>query len=55
MSDTFYKLKGNVCYLWLIRASRVRLGKVEVAPQGRPFTIPIQEAECFYCGSCEQE
>lgn len=50
----FYNLKDGDCYKWIFRQSRFLNGKREVAPQGHPFIIPVEEVECHYCNSCEQ-
>ncbi|MBF4473683.1 hypothetical protein [Flavobacterium sp. HJJ] len=54
MITEFFKLKGNICYKWIFRQARFRNGRKEIAPQGHPFTIPVEEVECYYCNSCEQ-
>ena len=50
----FYNLKDGDCYKWIFRQSRLRNGNKEIAPQGRPFIIPVEEVECYLCNSCEQ-
>ena len=54
MINEIYKLKDNICYKWIFRQSRLRNGNKEIAPQGHPFIIPVEEVECHYCNSCEQ-
>ena len=54
MINEIYKLKDNICYKWIFRQSRLRNGNKEIAPQGRPFIIPVEEVECYLCNSCEQ-
>ena len=50
----FYNLKDGDCYKWIFRQSRFLNGKREIAPQGHPFIIPVEEVECHYCNSSEQ-
>ena len=50
----FYNLKDGDCYKWIFRQSRFRNGNKEIAPQGHPFIIPVEEVECYLCNSCEQ-
>lgn len=53
MINEIYKLKENICYKWIFRPSRLRNGNIEIAPQGHPFSIPVEEVECYLCNSCE--
>ena len=41
----FYNLKDGDCYKWIFRQSRFLNGKREVAPQGHPFIIPVEEVD----------
>ena len=54
MINEIYKLKDNICYKWIFRQSRFRNGNREIAPQGHPFIIPVEEVECYHRNSCEQ-
>ena len=54
MLNEIYKLKDSICYKWIFRQSRFRNGNREIAPQGHPFIIPVEEVECYLCNSCEQ-
>lgn len=42
------------CFKWIFRQSRFRNGRKEVEPQGNPFTIPVEEVECYLYNSSEQ-
>ena len=42
----FYNLKNGDCYKWILRQARFRNGKKEIATQGHPFIIPVEEVEC---------
>ncbi len=45
----FYKTKDGICYLWIFSSTR----KGKRSESGKPFIIPIEEVECYHCGSCE--